>query len=140
MRAELGELIATNVVPMDQCPHGVRGCIWTEVRHSAYRYATIQSTYTPAKLLNRTVMEVIRSIEDATFEDILRVETNCQTRGTIPNRKHKPLSHDQTVAGQLEAISQRARICIDCVRGVSPCKFDHGEATEGQRSIAQAWN
>lgn len=132
MRAELGELIVTNAVTMQQCPRGVRGCLWAGTRNSAYRYGTIQSTYTPTKLLNRTVMEVIRSIEDATFEDNLRVETDCRAINSPTNGKHKPLSHDQTVAGQLEAISQRARICIDCVRGVSPCKFDHhGEAMEG---------
>ncbi|OIW22505.1 hypothetical protein CONLIGDRAFT_638285 [Coniochaeta ligniaria NRRL 30616] len=126
MRADLAELIATHAARKTECPNGSSTCAWIEKRNSSYPYGSIQSAYGPAKIFNTKVAEVVQRIQDATFEDNLRVKISCNVHNNFKSRFHEPLTHDQTMAGRLEAIKQRAAICIDCVKGTTPCKFKHG--------------
>lgn len=125
MRADVGELIATYAPRWTVCPNGSKGCDWLNRRNCSYLYKKIEPLCKPAKLSRTKVAEVITSLQDATFEDNLQATIGCNVP-TYPLLDHEPLTHDQTVAGQLEAIKERAAICLDCARGATPCKSKHG--------------
>ncbi|KAH8901877.1 hypothetical protein BR93DRAFT_932708 [Coniochaeta sp. PMI_546] len=125
LRADVGELIATHAPRWTACPNGSKGCAWLERRNGSYLYEKIEPICRPAKLSRTKVADIIKSLQGATFEDNLRAKIRCNVPA-YPLLDHEPLTHDQTVAGQLKAIRERAAICLDCARGTTPCKSKHG--------------
>jgi hypothetical protein len=87
-------------------------CSWGKTRSE--EYGRLLAEYTPIKMLNTPMADVITKMEQVSTEDMGRTSySNIYGRC-----HHKPVPYRATLPGMLDALKKRNRICIDCVRNI----------------------
>ncbi|OAL47474.1 hypothetical protein IQ07DRAFT_646412 [Pyrenochaeta sp. DS3sAY3a] len=101
-RAGLCELLTSG--KRDACE-----CGWGKYRNE--KYERILAEYTPMKMLNASIADIIAKIEGVSTENMGKSTLCLRSR-----KDHEPLPYSQTFLGTLETLRKESRISIDDVR------------------------
>lgn len=118
MRAEVGGILLKET-------KGTCSCGWGDCRSD--RYQELSREYTPLRMLEVPLLEVIEHIQMASHYSMKRKyhsPSSMYARGY----HHEPAEYITALAEKVETAKRRASICLDCVRnsgGVESCRFKH---------------
>ncbi len=118
MRAEIGELLVKET--QNSCY-----CGWGAGRNDRYRELSLE--YSPLKMIEVPVSEVIRRMKMVSCEGMERTHHSASSRWG-KSYYHEPLEYTEALAEKVETAKRRVGICIDCLRssdGAESCRFKH---------------
>ncbi|EHK18379.1 uncharacterized protein TRIVIDRAFT_225695 [Trichoderma virens Gv29-8] len=123
LRAEVGEILLKEAE--NSC-----SCGWGKSRSSRYR--DLLSEYTPLKMLEAPISQVIERIKTVS-KDCMKRELHQAPSGFgsstyAKSYYHEPAEYITALAEKVETAKRRASICLDCVRsngGTESCRFKH---------------
>lgn len=118
MRAEMADLIIQEM-------RGGCSCGWGKNRQDRYRELLVYH-YSPLRMLEVPLSEVIRGIKNTSYEGI---ERKYHSEAYGKSYYHEPSEYIKELAEKVETAKRRASICLDCLRNIGEagsCRFKHG--------------